>query len=328
MVRPTNMETKPTARRHHYLPQIYLAAFTGTGLKDDQFFVLDVHSGRPFRTSPKNVAAERDFNRVDIEGRSPDAIEQALAPFEGQAAMAIRKVIESEEFPNDEDCNWILNLIGLIAVHNPQLRKSFNQFQEQVIHRIGDLLVSDKKIWDHHVKKVREAGDNINEDVSFEDMKRFIEERKYRLEFSPEGNLRVEFRAFDKLLPILGQRTWSVLVAPNDGPEFICSDHPVTLVWKSGKYGPVGYGLKETEVFFPLGRRVGFYGVFETPLRPVVMLKPSHVATMNRRVVLNAERHIFSAIESFFMWHEGQIREVKCGSNPSVQPTPASWRIR
>lgn len=309
------MEMKSTARRHHYLPQAYLAAFTRTGSKDDQFFVLNVHSGRPFSTSPINVAVERDFNRVDIEGRSIDAIEQALSPFEEQAVMAIRNVIESEKFPNEEDCNWILNLLGLIAVHNPQLRKSFNRSREQLIHCIGDLLVSDKKIWEHHVKKAREFVENINNDVSFDNMKQFIEERKYRLEFSPEGNLRVEFHAFDKLLPILGQRTWSVLVAPNDGPEFICSDHPVTLVWKSGKVGPVGYGLKETEVFFPLGRNIGFYGVFETPLKPAVKLKPDHVAMMNRRVILNAERHVFSALESFFMWHDGQIREVQCGFN-------------
>lgn len=309
------MEMKSTARRHHYLPQAYLAAFTRTGSKDDQFFVLDVHSGRPFSTSPINVAVERDFNRVDIEGRSIDAIEQALSPFEEQAVMAIRNVIESEKFPNEEDCNWILNLLGLIAVHNPQLRKSFNRSREQLIHCIGDLLVSDKKIWEHHVKKAREFVENINDDVSFDNMKQFIEERKYRLEFSPEGNLRVEFHAFDKLLPILGQRTWSVLVAPNDGPEFICSDHPVTLVWKSGKVGSVGYGLKETEVFFPLGRNIAFYGVFETPLKPAVKLKPDHVAMMNRRVILNAERHVFSALESFFMWHDGQIREVQCGFN-------------
>ena len=320
------MDAKPIARRHHYLPQVYLRAFTDTGLKDGQFNVLDVQSGRSFRTSPINVAVERDFNRVDIEGHSPDAIEQALAPFEAQAVTAIRKVIETEEFPSDDDWNWILNLLGLIAVRNPQLRQSFNSSHEQVIHRIGDLLVSDKKIWDHHVKKARESGQSIDEDVSFEDAKQFVEGRKYEIEFSPEGNLRVEFHAFDKLLPILGQRAWSVLVAPHDGPEFICSDHPVTLVWKHGRSGPVGYGLRETEVFFPLGRRVGFYGTFETPLKPVVKCKPGHVATMNRRVAWNSERHVYSTLESFHVWHEGEIREVKCGSNLSVQPTPASGR--
>jgi hypothetical protein len=181
------MDTNPIARRHHYLPQAYLAAFTGTGLKDGQFNVLDVQSGRSFRTSPINVAAERDFNRVDIEGHSPDAMEQALAPFEAQAVAAIRKVIETGEFPNDHDWNWILNLLGLIAVRNPQRRESFNYSHEQVIHRIGDLLVSDKKIWDHHVKKARESGANIDDNVSFEDVKQFVKRRKYQIEFSPKA---------------------------------------------------------------------------------------------------------------------------------------------
>lgn len=103
---------KPIARRHHYLPQAYLAAFTDTGQKNGRFNVLDVRNGRSFRTSPLNVAAERDFNRVDIEGYSPDVIEQALAPFEAQAVDAIRKIIETREFPCDEDWNWILNLLA------------------------------------------------------------------------------------------------------------------------------------------------------------------------------------------------------------------------
>lgn len=306
------MTAKPIARRHHYLPQSYLAAFTDTGLKDGQFSVLDIQTGRSFRTSPLNVGAERDFNRVDIEGRPPDAIENALAPFEGEATAAIRRVINTEAFPSDSDWNLILNLLGLIAVRNPKLRGSFNQSREQVLRRVSDLLVSDKKIWSHHVKKAREAGEGISDSVSFEDVQRFVDAGNYRIEFHPEGNLRVEFHAFNELLPLLGQRTWSVLVAPPEGPEFISSDHPVTLVWKGERSGPVGFGLKETEVFLPLGRRVGFYGVFESPFEPVVTCEPGNVAKLNQRIAWNSERQVFSALESFFVWHEGNIREVHC----------------
>ncbi|HET7832845.1 MAG TPA: DUF4238 domain-containing protein [Gallionella sp.] len=306
------METKSLARRHHYLPQAYLAAFTSTGLKDGQFYVFDVKTCREFRTSPANVAAQRDFNRIDIEGHAPDAIENALAPFEGEAVAAIRRVIESQKFPDDHDWNLILNLLGLIAVRNPKLRGSFNRSRERVLRHIADLLVSNKRVWDHHVEKVREAGENIAETVSFEDARRFVKEGKYRLEFHPEGNLRVEFNALDQLLPLLGQRIWSLLVAPAGGPEFICSDHPVTLVWKNGRSGPIGFGLKETEVFFPLGRRIGFYGVFETPLKPVVYCHPGHVATMNRHIAWNSERHVYSAQEHFVVWYEGEVREIQC----------------
>ena len=304
-----------TARRHHYLPQVYLAGFTDTGTKDGQFHVLDIHSGTYFRTSPKNVAAERDFNRVDVEGKPPDIIEQELSPFEESAGQAIRKVNRTNTSPSAEDINWIINLLCLIAVRNPQRRKAFNRARELEMHIIGDLLVSNEKVWDHHLKKAQEAGYVAETNVSFEEMKRFIKERRYKIEFTPEGNIRAEFHTFDKILQILGQRIWSLLVAPKSGPDFICSDHPVALTWKSSaNRGPIGYGLKNTEVFFPLGPRTGFYGVYEEPLRTIVHMKPAQVAMMNTRVAQSAERHVFSTRESFFLRDEGEVIEVDCRS--------------
>lgn len=309
------MKNKSTARRHHYLPQSYLALFTDKGTKDGKFFVLEVESGRKFRTSPINVAVELDFNRVDIDGYPPDVIENALAPIEQKAVEAISNTIVSEEFPNDEDYNYILNLICLIAVRNPMLRKSFNRAREQVIDIIGNLLVSDKRLFEHHVKKARDNGEDIPDKVSFEDMKRFIEDRNYEIKFYPEGNLRVELSTFDNILPILGERIWSLIIAPSEGPEFICSDHPVTLNYKSNRKGPIGFGLRHTEVFFPFSRRAGLYGTFEDPLNKIVYAKPGNVATMNRRVAFNAERHVFSPLESFVIWHDGSIKAISCGYN-------------
>jgi hypothetical protein len=130
------MKKKSTARRHHYLPQSYLALFTDKETKKGQFFVLEVESGRKFRTSPINDAVELDFNRVNINGYPPDVIENALAPIEKKAVQAISNIVAKEEFPNDEDYNYILNLICLIAVRNPFLRKSFNRAREQEIDLI------------------------------------------------------------------------------------------------------------------------------------------------------------------------------------------------
>ncbi len=305
------MTTKSVARRHHYVPQGYLGAFTPSGSKDDFFFVLDIESGRSFRTSPANVAAQRDFNRVDIDGHSPDAIENALAPFEGDAVEAIRRVIETNEYPNDSDWNLILNLLALIAVRNPKLRESFNRSREQSLRVMGSMLASDRRLWERHEEKAKEAGEHMP-NVSFEEFKSFVEGESYKIEFHPEGNLRTEFKTLDKVLPLLGQRTWSIIVAPPEGPEFICSDHPVTLDWKDQRASPIGYALPNTEVFFPLGRRVGFYGVYETPLKPVVHCRPLNVAIMNQRVINNAERQVYSALDRFHFWHQGSIQEACC----------------
>ena len=305
------MATKSISRKHHYLPQAYLAAFTNTGTKNGQLCVLDLEDGRAFSTSPINLAAERDFNRVDIEGHSIDAIENALASFEGNAVNSIRKVINSHNFPNDEDWNLIINLLALIAIRNPQRRRSFNIAREQEIEIIGDLLAKDENMWNSQVKAAREAGEHIPE-VTFGEFKSFIEKREYKCVFPSQDNLRVEFSALDALLPLLGQRTWSVLLAPTDGPEFICSDHPVTLMPKYKRDGLIGYGIRETEVFFPLGRRVGFYGVFESPLNPVVNCKPENVARMNAQVMKSADRHVYSALDTFSVWTNGAIEKVLC----------------
>lgn len=115
-------------------------------------------------------------------------------------------------------------------------------------------------------------------------MKRFIENREYKVEFYPEGNLRVELDTFDKIiLPLLGEGIWSLIIAPTEGTEFICSDYPVTINYKSGRDVPIGFGLRNTEVFFPFSRRAGFYGTFENPLKKVVYAKPWDVATITTK---------------------------------------------
>ena len=74
---------------------------------------------------------------------------------------------------------------------------------------------------------------------------------------------------------------------------------------------PVGLGSHETEIFFPLGRRAGLYGTYEDGLIRVVEAKPGNVATMNRMVAFSAMRHIYSTLDSFSIWMDGEIRTVQ-----------------
>ena len=321
-----SLRTMSTARRHHYISQGYLAAFTDTGTKDGHFLVMEVESGNCFSTSPKNVGVARDFNRIDADGQPIDALESALASFEGEAIDVIRKVLAIRTFPDAADFNVILNLVGLIAVRNPRGRDTFNQARERTSHMIGDLLVSDSRIFESHVSRATDAGYISDTNVSFDELKQFVEERRYTIEFHPQGNSRIEFEAFDKLLPILGQRTWSLFLTPPAGPEFICSDHPVTLVWKGGRGGPIGFGLRQTEVFVPLGREVGLYGTFEDPLPPIVSLRSEAIAAMNTRSAKSAKRHVFSCLKTFSIKYEGLVVEVECGPTSAFQRTPEDSR--
>jgi|ERR1017187_10064621 hypothetical protein len=74
------MPKKFTARRHHFVPQAYLGRFTDSGTKDGYLFAMETDSGRAFRTTPRNVAVEQDFNRIDIEGYLSSAGTQITVP--------------------------------------------------------------------------------------------------------------------------------------------------------------------------------------------------------------------------------------------------------
>ncbi len=302
---------KSISRKHHYVPQGYLADFTQQRTKKSQLNVLDIETGRCFRTSPENVASKRDFNRVDIDGHPPDAVENALSGFEGEAIGAIRRVIGLQEFPSEHDLILILNLVALLAVRNPLLRATFNQFRERTLRAMGKALVSSKQMYEKQSIRTAVAGEDLP-DVSFEAMRDSVKRDEYDFEFHPQGNLKVEFATLDVLLPLLGRRYWSIFIAPAGGPEFISSDHPVTLTWKGGREGPIGFGLRNTEVFFPLGRNAGLFGTFEDPLDPVVNCSAEVIAQMNTRVANNAELHVFCATPHFYVWHHNAIREVQC----------------
>ena len=83
------------ARHHHYLPQCYLRGFAVGRGKQCRLTVANIAGKNYFETNPRNVGGVRDFNRVQIAGFKPDAIEGMLANFEGQVATALRNVAVS-----------------------------------------------------------------------------------------------------------------------------------------------------------------------------------------------------------------------------------------
>lgn len=292
------------ARRHHFLPQGYLAGFTDTGRKDGTLHVLDLKAQRTFRTTPLNVAVEKDFKRIDIDGKPPDAIESALAPIEDRAIQAIRRVIESGEFPSDSDHNLILNLLSLILAQNPKSRRNLNSIRTLEADEKLKWLVASQANWEHHLSLAREAGEEFKGDLSYERAREFVEDRRYTIDFNNEGTLREEFRAQDELLSALGKRTWTVLLAPKNGPRFITSDYPFSLHMEYGFRGQPTFLTENTELFFPLSKTVGFIGVLGTALRPVVHVPVKAVAIMNSRVLRQADQRLFLA-EADFLVHEG-----------------------
>jgi hypothetical protein len=172
-------EVKAAPRRQHFVPQFYLRGFVG---EKNRLFVVDRPSKKTFRTAPKNVAAERDFNRVDVEGMDPNAVEKALAEFEGKVAPAFERVKTAKSLANKDDRDAVINLVCALAVRNPRQRAAINDFVGELAQRAVEVGLETKDRWESQVTQMKAAGiwdDSSN--VSYEDMKKVVEERRYKV---------------------------------------------------------------------------------------------------------------------------------------------------
>lgn len=301
----------PTARRHHFVSQFYLANFSDSA-KSGKLNVLDVETGKWFSASPMNVGVERDFNRVERENAPVDALEVALAQFEGEAAAALTRVVQSKSYPSDEDLNYLLNVVGLLHVRNPRSRSAYQDFRDRSLRALARQLVSDPEVFASTANSAAAAGYLDAASVSYREVKQFVESNEYMIEISLDSIHEMEFQVFDDILPILGERYWSLLTPKDDACRFITSDHPVVITPKKLPVVPVGLGTRNTELIFPLSPELLLYGVFENPLKDIVAIPPSRVAAFNTRILFSALRQVFCSEERFVMRQNGE--EVFCAN--------------
>ena len=284
------------AKDHHFVPVCYLAAFTDTGTEDGRLYVFDFEVGRFFRQRPRNVAFEKHFNRVEIDGQPPDTLEKAFGQFEGQAISVVRSICSEGDLPPDEQLSFVLNLIALLAVRNPRGRRSMTAARQRTTRIIGDLLVSDRRIYEREAASAREAGFVSGPDVPYEKMKELIERDEYTIDIPTDTHLDTELRVFQKILNGLGSRYWSILVAAPDAPDFITCDHPANLVPK--------------QMVFPLDPRTAVVAARENPMPRRIVLNPKGIAEVNARIVEQADRQIYSHTTDVSILYDGEVVEV------------------
>ena len=272
--------TQNVARRHHFVSEGYLRQFTDTVTGDGKVCVLDLRENRRFSATPRNIAVETDFNRIDLPGFEPDYLEKTFAQqLEGKAASVLRWICDNGEIPANEDFSYVLNLATLFAVRNPAMRRSMEAARKQEIRIVFDLLASDRRLYEDHLAKAREQGFITGADVPFEKMRGALR-ADFTLDISPQEHLATELAVFSKVLRTVCSRYWSLLIAGPDAPDFITCDHPVSLVFK--------------QVVFPIGPRHALMGDRARPRPYRMKLTGAGVSEVNARIVRLADRHVYS----------------------------------
>ena len=223
--------TAVIARRHHYVPQCYLRGFVLDRAKP-QLFVIDGKDQRSFRTAPANVAAERDFHRIEIDGYPSDALENALSGFETEVSQALDRIIMTRSIKNDDDRAYLLNLMALIAIKNPRHREGWRSAQEQICKKILDLATATPERWASQIRRAKADGYiDADADEDYRRMREFVEADQYKIGVPTDRHLEMEMKAFETVLPFFFHRKWVLFRAPVGATGFVTSDHPVCLMW-------------------------------------------------------------------------------------------------
>lgn len=290
------------ARKHHYVPQCYLKQFAVSHKKTPQICVFDRIEKKVFKTGIDNVAAERDFNSINIEGVPTDLFENEMSHFESELAVALARINTVQSIANEDDRAYLLNLVCMTALRNPQLRETMRSAIEQTAKITMDLILESPERYSQHRESMKRDGFGKAKDVSYENMKSFHESGRYRISVNTGFHVRQEIELFDRILPILFKRGWQLLRAPKGSGGFITSDHPFCLSWsdpgrRGGFYGP-GLGMLGTEVVFPVSPRLALLGAFEIEDAEIEVTERL-VVGVNGAVIAMAERQVYSRDNNF-----------------------------
>jgi hypothetical protein len=284
------------ARKHHYVTAAYLARFTNTGTKKGLLSAVDFSTKKFFPAKPDDVAYELDFNRIEIDGMAPDALETAMGPVEGRAIREIRKIYKSGKLPDMDAFSYICNLITLFAVRHPAVREAALVTERQVARVMLDIMTSTTEMYEGEIRRAKEAGFiRADLNVSYDQMKDFARRDAYTISIPTQRHIHREFTIFPELLDKVAKRYWSVMTVKSDAPDLITCDRPAPT------------RLGEKTIVFTIGPRHALLGALELYAPAEFEIDASAVAEINTQLAEQAIKQIYSRTSHVTLLGDGKL---------------------
>lgn len=289
--------------KHHYVPQCYLRQFATKKGKTFQVSVFDREEGRSFKSNVKDVACQNYFNRIYLGGMDPNALESAMSEFESGLAEALVRINDVRTLENDDDKSYLLTLIGLTALRNPDMRKNIRGIADGLGRMHVAARLKSQATYDASVAEAKAEGSLPEDyDVTFGEMKAAFEDGDFKIELDNDALVSLEFQLLDHIIPLLHKRGWHLLRAPEGSGGFITSDRPFYLVWEEPamREGPLAPGLAMmgTDIYFPISPTLAVVGAFNVG-STVEDASEETVALCNTTMPDGADRQVYARDHKF-----------------------------
>ena len=299
---------KNTARNHHYVPQFYLRGFSDPNRQNEQLHVIDKVDRRHFVTVPRNIASQRDFNRINLPNHSINEVEEKLAQIEAEAARVLRYIVKNATLPKDDiDMSYLIVFVAILSANNPQIRDRLINRDREITKQMMLSMVESREVYESRLSDL-----GMEDIIGYEAARAFAESEKYTIDIEDPGGYYLA-RVLDGLdryvLPDFDTMTWSLVIAEESETDFICSDLPAVLFEVVNTILPAphetdstGNITKSLELTMPLNPRMAIYATnFPTEYK----MSP---ACINKRTIDSSMRHIYCSNLDFKFFDNGVMK--------------------
>lgn len=221
------MSQAQAAQNQHYVPKFILRNFLSDP-KKEQVHVFSKSSGRGFKTSIKNIMAERRFHEFNIDENYLASFEESVCRVEDMLLPAYRGVVQSRRFDGTPEQKAQLSM--LVAFQLLRTRSQRDQFVDMELQLAEHLKQHGGSIEDI------EGYERLTDDALREQHIRFMRD------------------SVGHFAQIIAAKDFLLLEAPK-GRHFYLSDNPVTIHNSQPSdefYGNMGLACEGIEIYMPL----------------------------------------------------------------------------
>ena len=288
------------SRKHHYLPQFYLAGFTDSQAKDGTLHVFDKEQCKQWETTPAATAWERDLYMLEAGDEKVDLLEKLNADYEALVAPILAQVRANCTLPDGDAMGILIGFVAMMEVRVPTFRDSLNHNMANLANAMVRTHLATRERWQETLQAMKAAG-YVAPEVGYEEMLDFVERGDYELTVHQNFYLEMVGTSWYTMTQILANRHWSRLSTGSD-TEFVCSDSPLSIIWLHDdhpRWAQPGFGLGGTEVVLPISSSVALASRFEDDLPESLEVDRANVARINSRTIKAPARFIYSRLAQF-----------------------------
>ncbi|MFC1968077.1 DUF4238 domain-containing protein [Chloroflexota bacterium] len=295
------------ARKHHFVPQFYLSAFTDPISRDNPtpyLWVVDMQKGTMKRRSVKNVAYNTGFYEWKEMGGKAPSIESIYSQIESRTVLVMKKLWSGDFKLTDKERYYLSIFLGLQLTRTPRFRKASQDALIKHALDWADKIIGNEDALEKLLYKSNARKKPGDAPLMAEDIQGFVQNRRFKVIPNLDYTLQTTLRAGLEFSKLIFTMRWLFVVAVENTHFFTC-DMPLALLTPDAKPREVDFDdfhNPELEMAFPISPLCILLMRDHDFPETIAYVADDVVNEINRRIIPVVDRYVFCSSERQGRW--------------------------